>query len=366
MKQGKEKISPRQFMVLVLFYTVGSAVLFLPSILTKAAKQDAWISSFLSIGFGILLVWFYAKIAELYPDKTYSELTTYVLGKFGGGLVNGLTFLYFFILTTLLMWDIGDFIITQIMPETPIHAIFILFMLVVIYGVRLGIETLSRAVEIFLPWILLLFVLTILFLVPNFQMSNLTPVLENGIKPIFNGVYRVVAFPLLELIIFLMITTYVYDPKTIKKSFTKGVAIGTAILMVFTFMSIGVLGAELTTRNIFPIYALAKKINIGDFLQRVEVLVAILWFLTLYFKLAITFHVSVQYIGYFTKIKDTKPLILPLGMLTIVLTMIFIPSSVFLKEFDDLAYFPLSFLIGLILPMIVFVAAKIKKKKETG
>ncbi|MDQ0493800.1 hypothetical protein QOZ95_001962 [Paenibacillus brasilensis] len=38
-----------------------------------------------------------------------------------------------------------------------------------------------------------------------------------------------------------------------------------------------VLGPDITARNIYPGYALAKKISIGHFLQRIEAIMATMW-----------------------------------------------------------------------------------------
>lgn len=361
----KVKISPAELMILVILYVLGSAVLFLPSVLAHAAKQDAWIGAIVGTIGGILIVLFYMKLQQLYPDKSYIEAVTLVLGKWLGGFINVITIVYFFILCVILLWDIGNFLVTQVIVETPIEIIFILLTLTVIYGVRMGIENLARSAEIFIPWIFLLTFLSFIFLLPEANSDGVLPMLEDGIKPVFHAGYHIVAFPFLELLAFLLITPFVQEKEKVKKSFIIGVAFGGIILFLATLFCILVLGADVTANHEFPVYSLGKKISIGGFLERLEIIVAFNWFLSIYFKLAITFYFVVVAITQLAKLNDFRPLTLPVGMLLVVMTPIMITSSLYLQQFDVETFMPLTFVVCLFIPLIVYITAVIKKKKQT-
>lgn len=45
MVSGQGKISARQLMILTILYTVGSAILIIPSGMAFVAKQDAWLAA---------------------------------------------------------------------------------------------------------------------------------------------------------------------------------------------------------------------------------------------------------------------------------------------------------------------------------
>jgi spore germination protein KB len=47
------------------------------------------------------------------------------------------------------LFYVGNFMTTQVIPEMPIEAIHILFAGIVVMGLRLGLETIVRAAEIF-------------------------------------------------------------------------------------------------------------------------------------------------------------------------------------------------------------------------
>lgn len=50
------------------------------------------------------------------------------------------------------------------------------------------------------------------------------------------------------------------------------------------------MGAEITARQVYPSYIFAKKINIAHFLERIEAIMAGIWFLTIFFKLTLCFY----------------------------------------------------------------------------
>lgn len=63
---------------------------------------------------------------------------------------------------------------TEIMPEMPIEVVHILIVAVVIYAVRLGLETFSRTSEIILPIILVLFLLFAVLLLKEIDVEQIS------------------------------------------------------------------------------------------------------------------------------------------------------------------------------------------------
>lgn len=363
MNYNKKKINPLQFMFLIILFTMGSAVLFLPSILAGAAKQDAWISAVIGTLFAVVLVLFYNKLYQRCPEKGYIDCVTFVLGKWVGRAVITITLFYFFILATILLWDIGNFLVTQIMDETPLEVIIIIFTLIVIYGVRMGIENLARTAEVFIPWIFLLAFVSILFLLPEIELDNALPLLGGGMKPVLHGSNSMLVFPYLELLVFLMIASNVNQQEKVKKFLILGVVIGGSMLVAVTTYSILVLGAEVTANSLFPVYILGKKISIGGFLERIEVIIAIIWFISIYFKLAITFYFIVNGISQMAKLKDYRTMTFPVGILLVVMTPIMIPSTLYLQGFDIEVFTPLSYIVGLFFPGLVLIVSLIKARR---
>lgn len=354
------KIGVNQFTVLVIIFTIGSSVLVVPSGLASEAKQDAWIAAILGVGVGLLFVWLYYTLGNFYPHMTLIEYSEKILGTWLGKVVALLFLSYFFILAALLLREIGDFMTTQIMPETPIQAIHIIFLIIVIMGARLGLEVLTRAAEIFLPWVIMLFIFLVIFLFPQIEFTKVQPMLEEGLKPVLRATFTFLGLPFLELVVFLMIFPYVNKRKQASKAFLVGTCLGGGVIIIITVFSILVLGADFTARNIYPAYILAKKINVGDFLERLEAIVAGIWFITIFFKLTICFYATALGLAQTLKLKDYRPLLLPLGMLVIVFSLVASPNITYFQTFIATIWTPYSLTFGLFLPLLLLVVGKLR------
>lgn len=267
------QIGVRQFTVLVMIFTIGSSILVAPSGLAAEAKQDAWIASLLGVGISMLFVWLYVSLGKRFPDMTLAEYSEHLLGKWLGKAVSLLFVSYFFILAGFLLREIGDFVTTQIMPETPIQFIEIIFLLIVLMATRLGLEPLTRASEIFFPWVIVLLLFLVVSLTPEIKVERMEPILEHGVKPVLRATFPYLGLPFMELVVFLMIFPYVNQTKQAGKAFFLGTLTGGIVLSLITALTVFVLGSDLAARQIYPSYVLAKKVNIADFLQRVEALI---------------------------------------------------------------------------------------------
>ncbi|MCY9580093.1 GerAB/ArcD/ProY family transporter [Paenibacillus alvei] len=363
MAQGSDKpmkdksiISMRQLTILTALFIIGSAILIIPSNLAEEAKQDAWLSALVSLGLGLLVVPIYSALCRRYPNQSLAEYCESILGKILGKTV-ALCFIIGFALTTaaLTLRDIGDFITMQIMPETPIEAIHIFFMLVIIFGASLGVEVFARGAEIFFPWVLLLFICFVLFVVPQIEVKQLLPVLERGMIPVLRGGLTFFSFPFLDLAVFLLILPSVKRKDKVTSALLWGCIIGGTFLMITTLLSILVIGADNTARHMYPSYALAKKISLGNFLERLEAVMAVIWFLTTYFRLVLLLYASAIGLAHSLRLSEHRFLIFPLGMIVVAWSILFIPNTAYLDKLLD-HWATYAVLPGLVLPIILLVA----------
>ncbi|MEF3303268.1 GerAB/ArcD/ProY family transporter [Paenibacillus sp. GYB003] len=359
MEQGK--IATRQFTILVCMFIVGSSILLVPAALATHAKQDAWISACLGVAIGLLIVAMLCAAGSRFRALTLVEACKALLGSRFGSAVALLVIVHSFLLSVFMLRYIGDFMATQIMPETPVQAIHILFIALVVLACKYGLETFARSAEIFLPWIVLFLVALALFVAPQIKADNLMPVLENGFAPVVKGTLPLIGIPYLELVLFLMIYPYVDNAAGRGRAFLLGGAIGGAVIILITFLTVSVLGPYLTVRNIYPSFALTKKINVGQFLQRVEALLAITWFLTIFFKTTVTFYATALGLAQLLKLKRYQSVLVPLAFLAAIFAVIVYPNIVYGIRFSGAIWTPYAAVFGLALPLLLLAASAIRK-----
>ncbi|MFJ7511685.1 GerAB/ArcD/ProY family transporter [Peribacillus simplex] len=165
----------------------------------------------------------------------------------------------------------------------------------------------------------------------------------------------------IEPVALLMILPFVSQKDRIRKSLFVGQLLAGIVLIIITMLAILVLGPELTASQNYPIYMLAKKINIGDFMTRLEAILAIIWFITIFIRFSLFFYVTVLGLAQTLKLQDYRPLIFPFGILLIAFTLIMAPNTVHYSKFisDIWPFYAMTF--GFLLPLILLIITKVQK-----
>ena len=313
--------------------------------------------------FGILLIIFYNKIGKSAKGKTFVQAYNYVFGAWIGRFISFFYLAFIYILAALVLRNIGDFMTTQIIPETPLQFTHILFLLVVIAGSYLGIEAIGRSAEIFMPWLVLLLLFLTISISPQISLDNLKPYFGNGVMPVVSASKVVIGTPFLEMVTLLMIFPYVKESKKTSHGWVIGGLVGGGVLLLITMLCLLVLGSDLTGLNAYPTYKVGEKINIAGFLEGLEIFIAIIWMITIFFKLVVLYYASSVGIAQFLKMDDHRPLLLPLGMGMVVLSIIAYPDVAYFETFVGDTWLSYAMTHGLILPLILWIGLMIKNKR---
>ncbi|WP_102028086.1 GerAB/ArcD/ProY family transporter [Salirhabdus sp. Marseille-P4669] len=364
----KGKISTRQFTILVFMFSLGTSVISLPSLVATFAQENAWISLTLTCLLGLLIVYLLIRVSNIDQKKNVFEIMERVFGKKIGKGITSLFLIFLMFLTAANIWQIGMFITTQIMVETPIQVFSLLFIITSLIGVKMGLEVIGRSSEVFFPYAFLSLIIMMILVSPQIDFTNIQPVLQKNVSGIFLSIFPTMATPFFELCVLLAILPYVEKSKEARKCFYIGVVFASILLIAITFMSLAVLGVEFTTRNLFPTYILGKKISIAAFLERIEILVAIAWFFTIYFKITINFYVLSLGLSHLFQLKTPKVLSTPMSFILVVLGAYLGPNVIHYVEYISYYWAPFTATFGLVLPIVILVISKMRKgnKQKTS
>lgn len=361
--EESQTIGVHQFTILVIIFGIGTSILIAPAALAAVAKQDAWISSIIGILAGFLPIIVYVTLSKKYPNRTIIEINELVFGKWLGKTISVLYLSYFFVLSVLLLGDVGYFLTTEVMPETPIVFIMGCLMIVIILATRKGLVVIARGAEVFFPWIVLLLVMVIIMLLPEIEIRKIEPVLENGLIPSLEGSYPFMS--LQEYIVLMMIYPFVKVSKKKAPAFFVGTLLAGIVLIIIILVCILVLGASLTESSMYPTFMLAKKISIGNFLERLEVIVGGLWFVTITFKLIITFYAVTVGTSQLLQFNSYTFLTIPIGMLITAMVQPTYTNIVYVMNFIQKVWPAYSLTFMVVLPLLTWLLSLIRKRKNT-
>lgn len=350
----------RQAITWFALYQIGSAYLVLPAIITTVAKQDAWISIPISLALHLLLIPLYNLIARQMRGKSFVEHLRCLFGSLGGTVISTVyIFLFPFLEFIMTLRNLGDFITTSIMPETPYEAIYVIMLIVVFYAVRSGPVVIGRCAEILFFILLFLYIFVRITLLPDTELNNLLPIFEYGFKPIFNSSIYLFAFPFLEAILFLFFVQHIPDPKKWRKSVITSALISSTMYFVMVLQMIAVMSEGVVANLMYPTYFIDRTISIGEFLQRFEIAVAVFWFVTIFFRLSFLLYISAQGLAEAFRLRRSDNLLIPLLLIALAMAHSIWPNISFIMNFNSIwPYYAMMF--GIVFPAVLWLVGKVR------
>jgi len=362
----KAKISSFQLFALIYIFVLGTTIIFPVG---ADAKQAAWISIFLGMLAGLPLLALYYYLSRQYPNLLLTEYSQKILGKFLGTIIGFSYVLYFLYGASRDVRDAME-LLPLFLKETPAWAIGAMVLLPVLFGLFLGIEVIGRTAEIFFPYIVLTGVLMNIFLIFSnvVKLENLLPVLEPGWKNIFQATLKETWMaPFGEMVCFTMIFAYLNRPKSMLKVGVAGILTGGLVLTFTHLIILSVLGEGIRNDSIAPLLVTVRKINIGDFIQRLDALFMVWLIVNDFFKIIVFMYAAVIGGAGIFKVSKNR-LVIPFGMI-VMLTSIFFAGnySAHMAQSDFVlgyVYNIFAAIIPLLLCIVVFVRQKLNKKMQ--
>ena len=361
----KTKITGRQLFSLTAGGSLGGSVLIIAALMASIAKQDAWIGSIVTVITGLPVIWVYVFLGSRFPNMNYIEIIRTVLGKWLGSVVAASTMLFYIQGSSHVPWHVGDFITSQVMPETPAYVVNALFITAIAVAALYGLEAFARATEIFLIISTIMFIFAMVLVLPNAKIENLQPVLENGFLPVLKSSVFLSCFITYPLITIMMIYPVGIDNlREAKKSIFTGYFWAGSISFLAILMSILVLGWPITANTRYPAFRLAKEIDVGIIFSRIEFIVFVSWILTQFIINTLFFYAGITGLSQLLKLKNHKILVIPAAFLALIFSGIVFPDVIYQENWIAFGWVPYIITHSFIFPVLILVVYLVKRVIE--
>ncbi|PGY08449.1 GerAB/ArcD/ProY family transporter [Bacillus sp. AFS031507] len=366
----KAKISATQLFVLVVLFEMGSAILVG---IASDAKQDAWIAILLGLTGGIMIFFIYYKLYIYYPDLPLTSYVQKITGKWLGRFIGLLYIVYFIYCASRVLRDFGELLTTTIYNSTPLFVINSLMIITIIYAIHKGFEVLARVGEIYFGVVYLTAILGMMLITFSglIHLGNLKPILENGLKPVIKTfLSQTINFPFGEMVVFTMLLPFINDKKKAKIVCLSGMILSGINITITVVVNISVLGVELFRRSNFPLLTTIGRIQIADFIERLDVLFMLYLVIGGFFKIAIYYYAAVAGAADIFQISNQRKLGFPIGMI-VLFASITIASNYaeHIKEglviVPTYLHWPFQIIIPSVLLIIAFFRNRTKKKSPS-
>jgi len=172
-----------------------------------------------------------------------------------------------------------------------------------------------------------------------------------------------ISIPFGEIVGFLMIFPYVNDLKQVKRSAFLGLIIGGIYFLIVILRNIAILGT-IGSIHVLPSYQIGSLINFGEVITRMEVLVAVVLLFNIYIKVCIFYYITVLSIAQFFRLQSYRPLVIPVGIISLILAIDMFSSPVE-EAYIGANIYPIYAIPFVVLfPIVSWIIASIKKSTK--
>lgn len=355
----KNEYSILTFFVSRCFYT-GIAI----HNITFLAKQDGWISLIIAFIIGFIPMILFNLLLNIEPNLSFNQLIKKYCGKVLGTIINIILIISVFFHAGIVLWNLCNFINSQFLFKTPVLIIGIFFMIPVIYTVSKGLKTIGKTSMILFLISLVIYIITAFSLITKIKLDNIFPIFENGIIPILDGSLIQLSYSILAIFPLLIIPkNNIEKNKNLTKSLFKFYVFNFITMFIVMFFIITILGSPLANLYQYPEFNILKTINIANFFQRVESILAFQWL----FDLAIGLIVFVYFLK--TSIQQTfnfknkfnNVLIISISIIIIFISAVVFKNNTIAYDFLGKIYKYVRLFILFFIPLFVFIISKIRK-----
>jgi spore germination protein KB len=356
---NKEVISDRQAISLVILFIWGSTLLIGAA---GEAKKDRWLAIILGMILASFMALIYCRILNSFKEMDIFDINKLVFGSLVGSFVNILYIAFAITLGALVLNNFTEFISQVGLPDTPKPASILPIVLLTIWGVKCGIETLGRWAEFFVVILFIIITVPTILGVSKMDPHYILPVLQEGIQPVIKGTISAFSFPFAEMVVFLMVFSGLKNKKSIYKSYFIGLwEAGLAISAIVT-RNILIVGPELLSRNFFPSYIALARINVADFVQRIETLNTVAFLIAGFVKVSICLLAASNGLAKLFKLDSYDIIVTPAALTMTAASFKAYESILETINWTRDVYPYYAAIFQVVLPMITYLLIKLKNK----
>ena len=355
-----KNISSMEYNSLVWFLIRAGYIGVSISSLIAISGRDSWLSGIIALFLGFIPLFIFYQLRN-YDDKmNICDLNVYLFGSFGK-ILNIVLALGVLFVAQIAFLDMTHFINSQFLYKTPIWVISIVFIIPLVYSLFKGINAVSRTSLLMFYVVIFVIVFIILGISGGVEFENLKPVFSKNPTSILHGSLILVAYNILPLFFLLIIPKCKLTGYSSKKSLIFYI-LAMLSLINAAFMTIGIFGLELSLLYEYPEFHLLKKVQVGEFIDRVESILSMEWILALFVLLMMAvYFVSRTFEQTFNSKEKTN------NIFKVIICLILLIVNQFILNTNGSAYkffqgdmLIIMFVVFFFIPLFIMLACKLK------
>ncbi|PWW08286.1 spore germination protein KB [Paenibacillus cellulosilyticus] len=348
----KPEISTLQTVAIVINTITPTALLSIPSVTIGFAANDAWISVLIAAVAGVIIAITIAAICKTNPGFLFIEWMENRFGRIVGMVVGLLLGVYYFNSFCMIVRQFANFIADMVLDETPIVMLIAVMVGVAAFSIAHGIEAVARSAALVMFMVILVIPVSVGLNFDDINLKKLLPFFDAGTSRIGLAAISPIGW-LSEISILLILQPYMKNPKSVMKAGIIGSLGSAAQLLIVTVMAVSVFGSEVVRMMSYPLFNMVGIVEVGKFLERIEIYTVSVWGMTMYVKMSVFLFASVHCITYTFRLKSIRHTLFSISLLAIVTTIVTWTRNLELGRFVIVDSIPFLSMFNIILPLCI-------------
>lgn len=355
------KIDGRQATYLLINVIVTEGLLFVPAATFTLARQDAWLANLLAFFSGLFMAWTWVSLSRRFPGKTLFEIFPLLFGPVGGKLAGFWYWWGWTNSTADMLRETTSLLVGAFMANTPLVVFVVAVILLSSYAAYSGLENIARVNQLFIPGILAVLIILFLLAAPEMNFQNLLPVFDAGLLFVVKGSLPP-TFLMGHVILLSVLVPYLNRPQDALQIGTKSILVSFFFFELTAVGLVVIFGPTVASAYLAPVLNSARMVHLANFLERLEMLLMVIWITAGVMKIAIYQWVQALGLAQLLRLQSYRPLVVPQGIFLAALAIWSHPDVMrlfnflnYFKSFYDLHYL-------LLLPILFLLITRCKGK----
>lgn len=358
----KEHVPDRQGIAFVALFILGNSIIYG---LAWRAGRDLWLSFLVATGLSFPLILLYSRLHSLMHGQVFSEGMESLFGKWPSRIITLLYSGYAWRLGSYVVSDVTNFIQAVSLRDTPQFATALGFVLLVLWAVKEGAETLARWSSVMIVVVGFVLVFTLLLATGQVDLDEFLPVMYDGFGPVLLGALQIIDSPFLETILIVGSIGALSRQKASYTVFLTGFVLAAFFLMLVASFSLAVLGTEKYTTSYYPIFMATARIDVAEFLTRLELVVGVIFALGGFLKMAVCLLAACKGLAHTLGFSDYRFLATPLVLSVIPGARWLVKSSMEIERSATKVFGISDVLFQVVLPICLWIVAEIRISRHS-
>ncbi|WP_058304060.1 GerAB/ArcD/ProY family transporter [Gorillibacterium timonense] len=356
-----EKLSGLQAFSVLSLFLIGTS-LFMGS--AGGTMSDNWLAILVGMLYALPMMLAYGRLLVLYPGQDLFGILFAALGPWIGRVVSVFYIWFAFHLGSLVLRNFGEFNKSVAYTETPMFVPMLLVGLLCIWVVVAGQEVIGRTAAILFIGVIFVYLSVQLLSLPKYKLHYLLPILEHGWKPVLIHGFSAFSFPFAESVLFLTLFSSLKKPSQGYKVLLASLVLAAVTMILTSLRNTMIMGSDIAGSLYFPTYVATSRIQVGNFLQRIEGSSAVVFLSALFVKVSVCLLTACVGLSRVLGLKNYRSIVLQVGLLMVYLATFIYSSMMEMAEWAYDIYQYYAFPFQVVLPLLVLAVAEFRSYRK--